>query len=117
LESPERHPRQAGEHRVPCAQAEKEARAEDRLVAVPREEKLGPRQVVGANVKDVAEAFDEWTAAAITEQVPDVGASGRTEKAAQHDQQDRVMAGRPPGRGSEKQRLARKGAARTLDQA
>jgi len=83
---------------------------------VPREEKLGPRQVVRANVKDVAEAFDEWTAAAITEQVPNVGAGGRAEKAVKHDQQDRVMAGRRPGRGDEQQRLAWEGHARALDQ-
>src|SRR5450759_4603532 len=85
LEAPERHPRHAGEHGSPRAQPEDETAGEDGLVAMPCEEKLRSRDVVGSDAKEAAKALDERPAAPIAEVIADVRAHGGAEEAEQDD--------------------------------
>jgi len=116
LEAPEGHACHAGKHRSPGAQAQHEARREDRLVAMAREEELRTRDVLGPDAEDAPEPLDEWPAALETEEVADVSARGRAEKAEQDDQDDRVVASRRPCGRRKQEDLAGKGNAGALDE-
>src|SRR6266576_2274774 len=116
LETPEGHPRHAGEHGRPGAQAEDKPRDKDRSVAVSREEKLGARQMGGPDVEDAAETFDKWPAAAVAEHVTKIRSRRGPEKAEEDGQRERVVAGRGPCGRRKEQRLAGKRYARAFDQ-
>jgi len=80
------------------------------------EEELRPRDVVGADAKDAAEAFHERPAAAIAEVVAEVRACGSAEEAEEDDEHDAVVASCRPGRSREQQGLAREWNTRTFDE-
>src|SRR5438067_13608653 len=60
------------------------------------EEKLGTGQMVGSDAEEVAEPFDKRAAAAIAQQVSDVGPGGRAHEAEQDDDKHRVVSRRGP---------------------
>src|SRR5581483_10420686 len=90
--------------------------SEDRAVAVPREEELGARDVLGTDPEDLPEALDERPAPAVAEPVAEVGAGSRADEAEDDHQHDRVMAGRRPRRGCKQERLAGERHTGALDQ-
>ncbi len=108
--------RHAREHRSPRAEADHKACREDRLVAVPREEQLGSRDVLRPHAKQRAEPLHERPAAAVTEEVAEVRAGGRTDETEQDHQHDAVVPRGRPGAGSKQQQLAGERNARALDQ-
>jgi len=116
LEAPEGHTCHTGEHRSPRAEAQHEARGEDRLVTVAREEELRTRDVLGPDTEDAPEPLDKWPAAFEAEDVADVSAGCRPQEAEQDHEDDRVVAGGRPGRGGKQKHLAGKRNAGALDE-
>src|SRR5207302_893721 len=102
--------------RSPRAEAEHETAAQDRSVAVAREEHLGPCDVIGPDVKEASEVLDERSSALVAQVVAEIRTDGGAGEPEEDDKNDAVLPGCSPGGRGQQRGFSREGNPGALDQ-